>query len=109
MSPPFLCVERRAGGEEAGSGRQRLLSSPYQGAHVVFLAQRHHHRAADPHVVEGRVQVVHAEAADVAERIGDVDGDVRLRRSTGTRSGIGSPTSRSRRSAARRRRWRGRA
>jgi len=40
------------------------------------LAHRHQHRAARPHVVERRVQVVHAEAADIAERIGDIDGNI---------------------------------
>jgi hypothetical protein len=44
-----------------------------QRAHVVFLLQRRHHGLAHLRVVEGRVQVVHAEGADVAERIGDVD------------------------------------
>ena len=72
----FFRVERRAGREEA---RDRLPQAGVvadHGAHVVFLAERHLHGAPHLHVVEGRVHVVHAERADVAERIGDVDLDV---------------------------------
>ncbi len=72
----LLGVERRARGEET---RQRLperLIVADQRAHVVFLVHRHQHGAARFDVVERRMQVVHPEHADVAERIGDVDADV---------------------------------
>ncbi len=75
-SPPGLGVERRAGREEARQRLPQLVVRADDGAHVVFLVQRHLHGLAHLHVVEGRMQVVEAEGADVAERIGDVDLDV---------------------------------
>jgi hypothetical protein len=38
--------------------------------------ERRQHRPAHLHIVEGRMQVVHAEGADIAERIADIDVDV---------------------------------
>ena len=72
----FLGVERRARGEEARQRFPETVVVADDGAHVVFLAHRHQNRAPRPHVVERRVEVVHAEAADIAERIGDIDRDI---------------------------------
>ena len=72
----LLRVERRARREVAGQRLPEVVVVAHQGAHVVLLAQRHQHRAPHAHVVEGRVQVVHPEGADVPERVGDVDGHV---------------------------------
>ncbi len=69
-------VERRTRREET---RQRLPERgviPDQRAHVVFLAEGREHGTSRLHIVEGRVQVVHPEHTDVAERVGDVDTDV---------------------------------
>ncbi len=71
-----LRVDRRAGREEARQRLPQRLVVADDGAHVVFLAQRHHHGPARAHVVERRVEVVDAERADVAERVGDVDVEV---------------------------------
>src|SRR5262249_32775872 len=68
----ILGVELRARSEEA---RDRLPQAGVvtdYGAHIVFLVQGHLHGAPHLDVVERRMQVVHAERADVAQGIGDV-------------------------------------
>src|SRR5258706_5140567 len=72
----FLRIEWRPRCEEAGHRLPQRGVVAHQGAHVVFLAHRHQDCPACPHVVEGRVEMIHAEAADVAQRILDVDRDI---------------------------------
>ncbi|GJD96138.1 hypothetical protein OCOJLMKI_3356 [Methylobacterium iners] len=72
----LLGVEGRAGREKARHPLPKRVIRSDDGAHVILLAHRHQDRAADVRVVERRVEVVHPEGADIAKRIGDVDGDV---------------------------------
>src|SRR5215212_1190382 len=72
----LLVVERRARREISGQRLPQAVVVADEGPHVLLLVERHEDRAAGPHIAERRVQVVHAEGADVAERIGDVDRDV---------------------------------
>ena len=69
--------------EGGGAGREHAAElAPQRGvgadhrAHVVFLAERHLHRAPHLHVIEGGMHVIEAEGAEVAEWVGDVDLDV---------------------------------
>ena len=70
-----LGIEIGAGGEERRQHLPQCLVVADDGAHVILLAERHHHCAPDPHVVEGRIQVIDPERADIAQRVGDVHVD----------------------------------
>jgi len=74
----LFVVKRRAGRNEARHRLPQRGVVANDGAHVVLLAHRHQDRAPRPHVVERRMQVIHAEAADIAERVGDVDPHVAI-------------------------------
>ena len=106
----ILGIQRRVRREEARDRLPQRGILADHGAHVVCLAERDLHRPARPHVVERRIQVVDAERSDIAERIGDIDLEVR-RLSSAAAQGrtAASPTSRPRHSAARPRRCRHRA
>src|SRR5215831_17288458 len=65
----FLRVEWRAGRKIAPQGFPRTVVIPDIRAHVILLAQCHQDRAARPHVIEGREQVVHDKRPGVPHRV----------------------------------------
>ena len=73
---PLLGIERRAGSEETRQRFPQRRIVPDQRPHVILLTHCCEDRAACTHVIERRIEMIHAKAADVAQRIGDFYCDV---------------------------------